>query len=61
MKRIEDAVRPEFDAERIDYASRQGQAEESIGDSIYKLLIKNVSKNQPLTAEEAQVVEQLPV
>lgn len=28
---------------------------ESLGGNLYKLLIKNVSKNQPLTAEEAQV------
>lgn len=28
---------------------------ESLGGNLYKLLIKNVSKNQPLTPEEAQV------
>jgi len=39
--------------------SGQYQAEESISGSIYKLLIKNVSKNQPLTAEEAQVAAHL--
>lgn len=61
MDRSGGVVHPIVDQGHIDgpAGSSQYHAEESIGDSVYKLLIKNVSKNQPLTAEEAQVVAYL--